>query len=202
MTRRGPRLLLLATGLLFVLAACGRNMHEQPNIRAYEATPFFSDGAGMQLPPDNTVSREFGNLSPAFLTGTNPDGSLVSELPVELTPALLERGQQRFNIYCAACHNYDGNGNGIVVQRGFPAPSSLHASHLQDVPIGYFVQTITNGFGMMYSYASRVPPGDRWAIAAYIRALQLSQNAAPEDLPADLSLDAPPGAEAAAGGDF
>lgn len=199
--KRRPVLPFLALGLVLVLAACGRNMTEQPNLRAYEATPFFADGSSMQVPPENTVSREFGNIDQGFLTGVNADGSLVAELPVELTASLLQRGQQRYDIYCAVCHNYDGDGLGMAVQRGFPQPSSLHASHLQAVPIGYFVQVMTNGFGRMYSYASRVPAGDRWAIAAYIKALQLSQNASEADLPEDMVLEQPDPQTSVAGGD-
>lgn len=185
--KRQLHLPLLGLALLLVLTACGRNMTEQPNLRAYESTPFFEDGAGMRLPPEHTVSREFGNIDPAFLTGVQADGSLVTELPVELNEALLVRGQQRFDIYCAVCHNYDGYGLGMAVQRGFPQPTSLHEDYLKEVPIGHFVQVMTNGIGRMYSYASRVPAGDRWAIAAYIRALQLSQDAETADLPADLA---------------
>lgn len=188
--KRSRSLFLLAGVLMLVLTACGRNMHDQPYVQAYEASQFFPDGSGMRVPPANTVSREYGNIDPAFRTGVNPDGSLVDELPVELTPALLQRGQERYDIYCAVCHDYDGSGTGMAVRRGFPAPNSLHASHLQAVPLGYFVQVITNGFGRMYPYDSRVPAGDRWAIAAYIKALQLSQNATVDDLPEDLALEA------------
>lgn len=203
MTRtRRPGLLLLAMALVLVLSACGRNMHDTPATKAYDASQFFEDGAGMRTPPANTVSREFGNIDQGFLTGINTDGSIVSELPVELTPALLQRGQERYDIFCAVCHNYDGTGAGMAVQRGFPAPGSLHAPHLQAVPLGYFVQVITNGFGRMYAYDSRVPPGDRWAITAYIKALQLSQNASADDLPADLVLESPVPEAAAGGGDF
>lgn len=183
---RTLRILFAAATLVLLLAACGRNMAEQPRYGAYDANPYFADGSGSQTPPANTVSREFGNISPSFLTGVNQDGSLVAELPVELTASLLQRGRERYDIFCSVCHNYDGGGGGMAVIRGFPNPSSLHAPHLQDVPLGYFVQVITNGFGAMYPYASRVPAGDRWAIAAYIRALQLSQNATADDLPEDL----------------
>ena len=184
--KRPSILLLLAAALVLVLSACGRNMAEQPRYGAWDANPFFADGSASQVPPANTVSREFGNIDPSFLTGVNSDGSLVADLPVDLSASLLQRGRERYDIYCAVCHNFDGGGAGMAVIRGFPNPSSLHADHLQDVPLGYFVQVITNGFGAMYPYASRVPAGDRWAIAAYIRALQLSQNATADDLPEDL----------------
>jgi len=186
--RRLRTLFLLGAAFVLVLSACGRNMERQPNLRAYEATPFFEDGSANQTPPDNTVSRQSGNTDPGYLTGINADGTLA-DLPIPLTDSLLQRGQERYDIYCAVCHDYDGSGTGMAVIRGFPAPPSLSASHLQTVPLGYFVQVITNGFGRMYSYASRVPAGDRWAIAAYIKALQLSQNPEAEDLAAAAGTD-------------
>jgi mono/diheme cytochrome c family protein len=100
-----------------------------------------------------------------------------------LTPQLLARGQERFHIYCAVCHGRTGKGNGEVVRRGFPAPPSYHLPRLRKAPIGHFYDVITNGYGAMYSYATRVEPADRWAIAAYIRALQLSYDAKLEDVP-------------------
>ena len=181
--RRAWWLLLLAATLL--LSACGRNMYDQPKAEVFEASPFFSDGAAARPLPEGTVSRERGAVDPVFFTGQQ-DGALVSELPVELTPELLVRGQERYNIYCAACHNYNGNGRGMVVQKGFPQPTSFHDQRLLDADVGYFFTTITNGFGRMYSYASRVPVEDRWAIAAYVKALQLSQNATVDDIPADV----------------
>ncbi len=179
----------VALGLMLLLAACGRNMAEQPSIRAYEASPILDGQAAMFVPPENTVSREFGNLDQGFLTGFNPDGSMLGDLPIELTAEVMQRGQERYDIFCAVCHNYDGSGLGVMVQRGFPQPTSLSAEHLRGVPIGYFFNVMTNGFGRMYPYDSRVPAADRWAIAAYIRALQLSQGADPADLPEDISLE-------------
>ena len=177
---------------MLVLTACGRNMHDQPYVQAYEASQFFPDGSGMRVPPANTVSREYGNIDPAFRTGVNPDGSLVDELPVELTPALLQRGQERYDIYCAPCHNYNGDGRGSVVRRGFPQPASfVHEPRLLTAPVGYFYNAITNGFGRMFPYASRVAPEDRWAISAYVKALQLSQNADPSDIPEGAEVTLP-----------
>ena len=187
-TLRAPRrrvwwLVLIAAGLL--LSACGRNMADQPKAEVYEASPFFVDGAAVRPLPEGTVSRERGDVDPVFFTGQGPDG-LVTELPVELSAELLLRGQERYNVYCSACHNYNGDGRGMVVQKGFPQPTSFHAQRLLDQPVGYFFTTITNGFGRMYSYASRVPVEDRWAIAAYVKALQLSQNATVDDVPAEV----------------
>jgi len=175
----------LAVGMV-VLTSCGRNMFDQPRADAFQASPFFADGSAMRPIPEGTVSRERGGLEPSFLTGMGPAGFLT-ELPVELTTDLLLRGQERYDIYCAPCHNYNGDGQGMIVQRGFPQPASFTAEQrLLDSPVGYYYNAITNGFGRMYSYASRVKPEDRWAISAYIKALQLSQNAQVSDVPADI----------------
>ena len=172
----------LAVGML-VLTSCGRNMFDQPRADAFEASPFFDDGAAMRAPVPNTVSREFGALEPAFLTGQGPNG-MLTELPVELTVELLQRGQERYDIYCSPCHNYNGDGVGSTVRRGFPQPASFVATdRLLDAPVGYYFSAMTNGFGRMFSYASRISAADRWAIAAYVKALQLSQNADPADVP-------------------
>ena len=185
---RGKTFKLLAAltlGML-VLTSCGRNMFDQPRVDAFEASPFFADGSAMRPIPEGTVSRERGALQPSYLTGLGPTGFLA-ELPIELTTDVLLRGQERYDIYCAPCHNYNGSGTGMIVQRGFPQPASFTSEQrLLDSPVGYFYNAITNGFGRMYSYAARIKPEDRWAIAAYIKALQLSQNAQISDVPADI----------------
>lgn len=184
MSRRRLRLLAVAAIGALLLSACGRNMYDQPKAKAFQSSPFFADGSAMRPLPTGTVSREFGALEPTYLTGLGPSG-FVSELPVELTADLLLRGQERFDIYCSPCHNYNGDGLGATVQRGFPQPVSFTATdRLLDSPVGYYFSAMTNGFGRMLSYASRVPAEDRWAIAAYIKAMQLSQNASPDDIPA------------------
>ena len=185
---------LLAAALL--LTACGRNMADQPKVEPFEASPFFADGAGMRVPPANTVSREFGALDPAYLTGQG-EGGMLADLPVPLTVELLQRGKVRYDIYCSPCHDYDGRGTGAVVRRGFPQPASfVDEPRLLAAPVGYLYNAITNGFGRMLPYASRVSVEDRWAISAYVKALQLSQNADPADIPegAEVLL---PSAEAA-----
>lgn len=180
---RTVRVVLVALLGTLLLTSCGRNMFDQPRADAFDASPYFADGSAMRPLPTGTVSREYGGLEPSYLTGLGPAG-FVSELPVELTSDLLLRGQERFDIYCAPCHNYNGDGMGMVVQRGFPQPVSFTATQrLLDAPVGYYYNAITNGFGRMYSYASRVKPEDRWAISAYVKALQLSQNADPSDVP-------------------
>lgn len=174
--------------LLVLLTGCGRNMFEQPKFKNYEANPFFENNTTAQVPPPNTVSRERGAIDPAFYTGQGENG-LLAELPIETTPELLQRGMERYNIYCAPCHNYNGDGRGMIVQKGFPQPRSFHDPGLRQQPVGYFFNAMTNGFGRMFPYASRIPPEDRWAIAGYIRALQLSRYATPEDVPADVELE-------------
>lgn len=186
MNRRTLKLLAaLAVGML-VLTSCGRNMFDQPRVNAFDGSQYFADGMGMRPIPDGTVSRERGALQPSYLTGLGPTGFLA-ELPIDLSYEVLERGKQRYDIYCAPCHNYNGDGTGMIVQRGFPQPASLvHEQRLIDSPVGYYFNAMTNGFGRMYSYSSRIKPEDRWAIAAYIKALQLSQNADISDVPADI----------------
>jgi len=161
-------------------------MYQQPKAKAFESSQFFADGSAMRPLPAGTVSRERGALDPAFVTGQDASG-LLQDSPIPVTLDVLTRGQQRFDIYCSPCHNYNGNGEGEIVQRGFPQPPSFtHTQRLLDQPVGYFFNVMTNGFGRMFSYASRIPPEDRWAIADYIKALQLSQNASESDVPPDV----------------
>jgi len=186
--QRVTRLARLAATLvlgLVLLAACGRNMAEQPKVGALQASPFFADGSGSQPLIEGTVSRERGGIDPVFFTGQGPAG-LVSELPIELSYDLLLRGQERYDIFCSMCHGYTGEGDGMIVRRGFPQPASFHEARLLEASVGYYFSAMTNGFGRMYSYASRIPAEDRWAIAAYVKALQLSQNATIDDVPADV----------------
>jgi mono/diheme cytochrome c family protein len=128
------------------------------------------------------VARGQLNADDAFHTGQR-DGKLVEELPLPLTRDLLARGRDRYDIYCSPCHDRAGYGAGMIVQRGYKKPPSFHQDRLRDVPVGYLYQAITNGFGVMPSYAVQVREHDRWAIVAYLRALQLSQNARESDVP-------------------
>ena len=132
------------------------------------------------LPP-NTIAQGGSRDETAFFTGLT-HGNYVTQLPMKLTSELMTRGRERYDVYCAVCHGATGAGNGMIVQRGYPPPPSYHIDRLRQAPIGHFYDVITSGYGVMYSYAARVTPGDRWAIAAYIRALQLSRNAKPTDL--------------------
>jgi hypothetical protein len=111
------------------------------------------------------------------------NGEYIDVIPLPVTQAFLRRGQERYDIFCSPCHGRVGYGEGMIVQRGFPSPPSFHTERLRELPAGYYYDVITNGFGVMYSYGSRVQPTDRWAIVAYIQALQLSQNATLDDVP-------------------
>ena len=168
------RIIMVALALL--IAGCGRNMYNQPKYEVYEASPLFENGTSARPLVEGTVSRERGAVNESFYAGTNSNG-LLSEPPFEVTEQVLLRGQERYNIYCSPCHNFSGNGQGMIVQKGLVMPASFHEQRLRDQPVGYFYNVITNGYGRMYSYASRIPPEDRWAIASYVRALQYSQNA-------------------------
>jgi mono/diheme cytochrome c family protein len=159
-------------------------MDRQANLRPYEPAPQFSDSTSARPIPAFTVPRNRDLERPAFTTGRDA-GELVTGFPVPVTLALLERGRERYGIYCAVCHGDDGHGRGIIVRRGFPEPPSYHEPRLREAPNGHFFEVISYGYGVMYSYADRVPPADRWAIIAYIRALQRSQNATMADVPAE-----------------
>jgi mono/diheme cytochrome c family protein len=170
----GERATLIAIALLFV--ACRPDMMNQPKAKPLSESDFFSNGTNARQPPAHTVARGDARGDTALYTGQT-DGIYVTQLPVKLTPELMTRGRERFDAICAECHDRTGSGNGMVVQRGFPQPPSFHVDRLRNAPIGHFFDVTTNGYGVMYSYAARVEPEDRWAIAAYIRALQLSHNA-------------------------
>ena len=157
-------------------------MHDQPRYEPLEASSFFQDGRSARPLVAGTVARGELHEDEQFYTG-KAGGTLVSTFPFPVTREVLERGQERYNIFCSPCHARVGNGQGIIVQRGFRQPSSFHIDRLREAPVGYFFEVITNGFGSMYDYADRIPPPDRWAIIAYIRALQLSQHATLEDVP-------------------
>lgn len=159
--------LIVALGLAATLAACDQ-MAQQPKDKDYA---------------DRDPANE--RVSPVPPAGTVARTDLTTAVP-PVTLALLQRGQERFDIYCSPCHGRDGDGHGMIVERGFPQPPSYHIDRLRSAPVAHFVDVITNGYGAMYSYAARVDPADRWAIAAYIRALQASQNVAAADLPDDI----------------
>lgn len=166
--------------LVLAASACDQNMVDQPRNEAYEASALFPDGKVNQEPVEGTVAR--GDLEYWRTAETRPP----------LTRTLLERGRERYGIYCVPCHGATGAGDGMIVQRGFPAPPSYHIRRLREEPARYFVSVIENGGKSdMYPYATRVAPADRWAIAAYIKALQLSQRVPVARLPQDLRAALP-----------
>jgi mono/diheme cytochrome c family protein len=166
--------------------ACRQDMHDAPRFDPLEKSDFYADGRSARPLIDGTVARGQLRADDAFYTGKML-GQPLSALPPGLTldKALLERGQSRFNIYCAPCHSQTGEGDGMVVRRGYKQPPSMHDPRLRAQPLGYFYDVITRGFGQMPDYAAQIQPKDRWAVAAYLRALQISQHATVEDVPAE-----------------
>src|SRR6185437_12551852 len=167
---------VLAAALIFV-GGCN-DMDRQPKFRPLDPSSFFADGRSARVPPADTVPQGELVTDTPYYTG-KLNGKEVETIPVAVTPALLARGRERFDIFCSVCHGRLGDGQGMVVRRGFPPPPSYHIERLRNAPIGHFFDVMTNGYGVMYSYGDRVSVHDRWAIAAYIRALQLSQHATP-----------------------
>lgn len=156
-------------------------MHVQPKYKPDDPSTFFGDGRSERPVVPGTVARGHLQLDELFYTG-KVNGVPADTFPFPITMKDLKRGQERYNIYCTPCHDYTGSGHGMIVQRGFPPPPSYHSEALLKAPVGHFFDVMTNGHGTMYSYASRITPKDRWRIAAYIRALQLSQEASLSDL--------------------
>lgn len=196
-------MVIAALASLSVLSGCRLEMYDQPRHEPLEMSTFFPDSQSARPQVQGTVPRTHtftgdvsyygessGGIIPKVDSGvaaraSNPDFGQYDRngnVPVPVTHQLLVRGKERYNIYCSPCHGVTGDGQGMIVQRGFPVPPSFHEDRLRQVADGHFYDVITNGFGVMYSYASRIPPDDRWAIAAYIRALQLSQNAPAQSL--------------------
>ncbi len=165
-----------------LLFGCRLDMHVQPKYLPYEPTDFFGDGRSERQPVPGTIARGQLRVDELMFTGRE-NGVVVDKFPFPITKADLDRGRERYNVYCTPCHDYTGTGRGMIVQRGFPQPPSYHIQRLRDAPAGHFYEVMTNGFGAMYSYAARVEPADRWRIAAYIRVLQLSRNATIQDVP-------------------
>lgn len=175
---------LAAAALALAGAGCRQDMHNQPKYIPLRPSQFFADGRSARPFVEGTVARGDLRADTVYFTGKR-DGKPVDALPMPVTRTLLERGQERFNIYCAPCHDRLGNGLGMAVRRGFRRPPSYHTDRVRQLPVGYFYDVMTNGFGAMPDYAAQIPPADRWAIAAYIRVLQYSQNANVADVPAE-----------------
>jgi mono/diheme cytochrome c family protein len=190
--------LLLVIIVTVAFTGCRYDMQDQPRYKAYKKSDFFADKRGSRDQVEGTIARGHLNENKAFYTGKidNPNLSApvqtatdasgntlvasfpndVDEFPIPVTKELIDRGQERFNIYCIVCHGPIGNGDGMVVRRGFPQPPTYHDDRLRNAPVGHFFDVITNGWGKMNSYAYQVPPADRWAIVAYIRALQATDS--------------------------
>jgi mono/diheme cytochrome c family protein len=160
-------------------------MFQQPYSKPLAENDFFRDNQMASRPlPAHTVARGHLDADAVFYQG-KLGTNLVDVFPIAVTRETLERGRERFEIYCSACHGRTGDGNGMIVQRGYPPPPSYHIDRLRQAPVGHFFDVMTQGYGVMYSYAQRVEPPDRWAIAAYIRVLQESHHATLADVPAE-----------------
>ena len=176
--------LLICASAVGLLAGCRRDQFTQPKSNPMRESDFFADDADSRPLPPHSVMHDETSLDQSFNTGvigTNP----VTVFPFPITRAVLERGRERFEIACVPCHGRTGEGNGVVVERGFPAPPPYTLKRLREAPVGHFVNVMARGYGVMYPQSERITPEDRWAIAAYIRALQLSQHAPLAALPAD-----------------
>jgi mono/diheme cytochrome c family protein len=174
---RLTRWILVAVAVLG--AACRQEMYDQPKYRPLEKSTFYADGRASRPLVEGTVAR--GALD--TLAAPLPPADLVTTLPMPLTRDLVFRGRERYEIFCTPCHDRTGNGEGMVVRRGYRPPPSMHIDRLRDAPVGHFYDVMTRGLGAMPDYAQQIAPSDRWAIAAYVKALQLSQRALVAELP-------------------
>jgi len=196
--RRDLKVTVTLLAIVF-LASCRQDMQDQPKYLAYRGSEIFADSLSSRNLVEGTVARGYLRADQEMYTGKavtavaksasdtagTAVGGDVNEFPFPITRDILDRGQERYNIYCSPCHGVLGDGRGMIVNRGFSPPPSYHQERLRTVALGHFYDVITNGFGRMPDYAMQVPPHERWAIIAYIRALQLSQNAQIADVPAD-----------------
>jgi len=173
---------MAAAAICFLALAGCNDMDQEPKFKPLAPSTVFADGRSARVPPADTVAVNNLRLDDALYLG-KVNGKDVTTFPFPVTRQVLERGHERFDIFCSVCHGRLGNGQGMIVKRGFPPPPSYHIDRLMNAPVGHFYDVITNGYGVMYSYADRIPVKDRWAIIAYIRALQFSQNATLADVP-------------------
>jgi hypothetical protein len=178
------RLRLAAVALaLCAGVACRQDMHDQPKFIPLRPSEFFDDGRSERPLIEGTVARGHLDDDAAFYTGKGPDGKPLDTFPFPVTRDVILRGQDRFNIYCSPCHGRTGSGDGTIVRRGYRRPPSYHTDKIRELQNGFIFDVITNGFGAMPDYAAQIPPHDRCAIVAYVRALQLSENATMNDVP-------------------
>ena len=199
---KAPALMLAA----LLLAGCekaAQNMYDQPRYKPMAASPLFDDGTSARPPPAGTVAFSSGAFAATSSGRRGADDENArraalgaKEQPYAIDAALLDRGRERYDIYCAPCHSPVGDGDGFIARRGFPAPPSYHTDRLRAAPDRHFFDVISNGYGAMYPLGDRIAPRDRWAIVAYVRALQLSQHAAKTDLPADRQAALPASTQA------
>jgi mono/diheme cytochrome c family protein len=182
-------------------AGCRQDMHDQPKYRPFRESALFADKRSARPLVPGTVARSMLREDDALYTG-KVGKDFVTEVPVPVTAELVQRGRTEFDVFCSPCHGRTGFGDGMIVQRGFKQPPSYHTDRLRQKPIGYFFDVMSGGFGAMPDYASQIPVHDRWAIAAYVRTLQLSEYAPVGDVPGEKhaelerSLEAPAAAEA------
>jgi mono/diheme cytochrome c family protein len=172
---------------LLAIGACRQDMHDQPRFIPLRESSFFGDSLSARPAPDDTVPRE-QIVGDEHLTTGKVYGALVDTFPFPITSDLMSRGQDQFNVFCSPCHGQTGTGSGMIVRRGYRAPPALQIDRLRRAPVGYFYDVATNGFGVMPDYKDQIAVRDRWAIVAYIRALQRSTAATIEDVPADQRL--------------
>ena len=184
---------VLAWTLMLACVACRQDMHDQPKYKPLSPSSFFADGRSSRPVVEGTVDRGHLELDPGRTTGKAGTEYVANPLP--RNEDVFRRGHERYDIYCSPCHDRVGTGQGMIVQRGFKPPQTFHQDRLRAVADGYFVQVMTEGFGVMPSYAAQVPVDDRWSIAAWIRVLQRSQNATLADVPPEkrATLEAAPG---------
>ena len=171
-------------GFAFLVAGCRQDMHDQPKYIPLRESTFFADGRSARAPVAGTVARDELHEDVLLYTG-KLDGRDATVFPFAVDEKVMARGQERYDIYCSPCHGRTGTGDGMIVRRGYRPPPTLHADRLRLAPVGHFFDVITTGFGAMPDYAAQVRAEDRWAIVAYIRALQLSEHATVADVPAD-----------------
>ena len=181
----------LGLGLLLILAGCRQEMYDQPKVKPLGESDFYSDLRSARPQVDGTVARGQLHEDNYLYTG-KINGNPGDYMPFPVTEEVLARGHERFNIYCAPCHSRTGDGNGMVPQRGLKHPPTYHQDRLRKAPLGYFFDVMTNGFGVMPDYSAQIQPRDRWCIVAYIRALQLSQNATSADVAAGEKVPSTP----------
>jgi len=186
---RLPHILILSAVLL---SGCSRlDMQDQPKYKPQRGSDFFADARSGRPEVEGTIARGSLDEDTAYYDGKDAKGEDVDVFPIAVDKAFIERGHQRFDVYCSPCHGRIGNGLGMIVRRGFKQPPSYHIDRLRNAPVGHIYDVITNGYGAMLNYAAQVQVRDRWAIVAYIRALQYSQNANVNDLPADARAKIP-----------